>query len=240
MDERLKKYRGIWKEKPVLRAVYADYHRRIAERCKPGLTLEVGGGTGSLKEFDPNLLSTDILPAPWLDVAVDAQALPFADRCVDNIVMLDVLHHIPRPRLLFTEVLRVLRSGGRLVMLEPAITPLSWFFYKTLHQERTDLREDPLTGRSAEEKRDPYDGNTAIASLLFGRHRHRLELAFPSLRIHEVKLLSLFVFPLSGGFRRWSLLPLKWVEALLRVEGAVLGVLGPLMAFRLLAVMERE
>lgn len=65
-----------WEDKPVLREIYFDLYRSIASECQSGLTLEVGGGVGNLKEFLPNVISTDISFAEWLDAVADAQSLP--------------------------------------------------------------------------------------------------------------------------------------------------------------------
>jgi SAM-dependent methyltransferase len=81
--------------------------RRFA-RCRPGQTLEIGGGSGNLMNFMPAVISTDVVPAPWLDAQADAQRLPFAPASFDNIAMFDVLHHLERPRLFFQEAERVL------------------------------------------------------------------------------------------------------------------------------------
>ena len=42
-----------------------------------------------------------------------------ADASLDGIVMTDVLHHIPDCTSLFHEAARVIRPGGRVVMIEP-------------------------------------------------------------------------------------------------------------------------
>jgi len=65
----------------------------------------------------PAVVSTDILPAPWLDALADAQRLPFAAASFDNIEMFDVLHHLDQPRMFLQEAERVLRRGGRIVMV---------------------------------------------------------------------------------------------------------------------------
>src|SRR5258708_5132082 len=116
-DHRLDEYRIIWERKPVLRAIYHDYYQRIVSHTEPGRTLEIGGGSGNLKQYMPDVVSTDILPGSWLDARADAQRLPFRDGTFDNIVLVDVLHHIERPAEFFGESCRVLRRGGRIVMV---------------------------------------------------------------------------------------------------------------------------
>ena len=81
------------------------------------------------------MIATDIQFAPWLDAVADAQHLPFAPGSAANIVMIDVLHHVEFPVAFFREAQRVLRPGGRVVMVEPAITWGSALFYRFLHHE---------------------------------------------------------------------------------------------------------
>ena len=140
----LLEYRHAWQRKPALRAIYADYYRRIAAWARAGATLELGGGSGNLKDHLVDIETTDIQHAPWLDAVADAQALPFRDEGFANVVMFDVLHHIERPRRFLAEVQRVLTPGGRLIVVEPDITPLSGLFYRLFHPEPVDMGEDPL------------------------------------------------------------------------------------------------
>ena len=236
----LDSYRATWRNKAVLRAVYGDYYRRMVKQLNPGPTLELGAGSGQLREHLQDVVLTDIQTAPWLDAAADAQALPFRTACFENIVMLDVLHHVESAPKFFAEAARVLKPGGRIVMLEPAITPLSALFYRYLHPEPVDMEQDPFASPAADPERSPYDANQAIPTLLFRRRRARFEHHFPSFRLLLVRNLSLFVYPLSGGYRRWSLVPAFLVRPLLFAEDGPLVLLGPLMAFRLLVVLERR
>ncbi len=239
MHDDLREYRLTWEGKPVLREIYSYYYRQIVARCRPGRTVEIGGGSGNLKQFLGDVVSTDVLFAPWLDAVADAQALPFADASVDNIVMVDVLHHVPEPRRFLAEAERVLRPGGRVVCVEPGITPVSWLLFKMMHHEPVILNVDPLADQALSSD-DPYDSNQAIPTLLFRRHRARLEETFPTLRVAEASNLSLFAYPLSGGFKDWSLMPAGAVAGVHAVEERLAPIVGRLWAFRLLGVLEKR
>lgn len=236
----LDSYRAVWEQKPVLRTVYNDIFDRIASRTVAGTTLEIGGGIGNLKERIDDLISSDIQFAPWLDLVADAQKLPFADGALSNIVMLDVLHHIEFPALLFREASRVLRPGGRIIMAEPGITLGSRLFYRLLHHEPVRMDADPLLEGSPDRSRDPYDSNQAIPTLLATSHREQFHSKFPDLTISETQWFSFVAYPFSGGFRPWSLMTEPMARAMLWVEKHAEGALGRHLGFRLLTVVEKR
>jgi SAM-dependent methyltransferase len=166
--------------------------------------------------------------------------LPFANGSFANAVMMDVLHHVEYPVRCMQETARVLRPGGRLVICEPAITPLSWPLYKLLHPEPVDMSADPLAEGAITPGRDPYDSNQAIPTLLTGRYRNALARRVPEFELLSVEKFAFAAYPLSGGFRPWSLLPLPLVKPLLAAEWKLRGLLGGLAGFRLLAVYARR
>lgn len=238
--EILQDHREIWQKKPVLKAIYQDFYDRIINHTVSGTTLEIGGGTGNLKEYLPHVISTDIIPSPWLDCVCDAQALPLANNSLSNIVAIDVLHHIERPIRFFKEALRLLRPGGRIILLDPAITPLSWFFYHFLHEEPVILQSNPLEDGPLSPDRKPFDANQAIPTLLFGKHKDSFITAFPDLQIIENSFMSLWCYPLSGGFKPWSLIPSFIINPLLTFEKKVEPYLGSAFGFRILIVLEKR
>jgi SAM-dependent methyltransferase len=233
-------YRSVWERKPVLRVVYDDLFRRIADACAPGVTLEIGGGSGNLAERLPDVLASDIQFAPWLNLVADAQRLPFAADTLGNIVMLDVLHHLEYPLIFFKEAARVLRPGGRVVMIEPAITLGSTLFYRFVHQEPVDMSSDPLATGEPRADRDPYESNQALPTLIATRHRNRFHEAMPSLRIANVEWFSFAVYPLSGGFKSWSLVNAAAARFGLSVERYLEPLLGRALGFRMMLVIEKQ
>jgi SAM-dependent methyltransferase len=235
----LDEYLSVWDRKPILRAVYDDFYDRIATFCASGLTIEIGGGIGNLKRRLPNVVATDIQYAPWLDCVADAQHLPFADGVAANIVMVDVLHHVEFPIRFFREAERLLRPGGRIITVEPAITWGSTLFYRLLHQEPVRISADPLVEGTPNPNRDPYDSNQAIPTLIATRDRERFLRLFPTFRINRVDWFSFLAYPLSGGFKPWTLVPAGLARGLLGIERALEPALGRWMAFRMMLVVEK-
>ena len=233
-------YRSVWDRKPALREVYADIYQHILEAAAPGPILEIGAGPGNFKTFAPAAISTDILPAPWLDVVCDAQRLPFAAGHFASIVMIDVVHHIENPLFFFKEANRVLRSGGRLIFCEPAITPISRWFYRLFHPELVDMSADPLKVDTVSADKDPWDSNQAIPTLLVDRYRDAFAREVPELKLINLDWFSFLAYPLTRGFRPWSLLPAAAARPLLATEWRLRRLFGRLAAFRLLAVYSKS
>ena len=233
-DQRHRSHRDIWRDKAVLREVYGHLYGRIGALCVPGRTVEIGGGSGNFRSFAPEALSLDIVPSPWLDLVADAQALPFADHSVKNLVMVDVLHHIEFPLRFLREASRVLVPGGRVIAVEPGITALSGPFYRLMHEEPVDMSVDPLgDGRPAVDK-DPYSGNQAIPTLLAVRERQRMAKLLPQLPLICTEWLSIAAYPMSGGFQDWSLLTPGLARRLLSIEDRLAPAIGKFCGFRVL------
>jgi SAM-dependent methyltransferase len=241
IDDRQLLHRRVWEQKEAIRLLYRDFHRRLLRQCPPGRIIDIGGGTAHVKELMSDAISVDVLSFPGIDVVADAHNLPFADGTFSGAVMLDVLHHLERPIEFLKEASRVLRPGARLAMLEPAMTPVARPFYRYLHEEPVDLNVDPFAPVSINPERNPFDANQAIPSLLFATSsaREKVERTIPELRVEAVDWLSLFAYPLSGGFRTWSLMPAKLVRHVLAFEQRVPLLLRKRLAFRLMIVLER-
>jgi ubiquinone/menaquinone biosynthesis C-methylase UbiE len=74
-------------------------------------------------------------------VAASADALPFPDAAFDQVVVRDVLHHVPAPSRLLAECRRVLAPGGRVDVLEPnRYNPLVFVHAMLNRAERGELR----------------------------------------------------------------------------------------------------
>jgi SAM-dependent methyltransferase len=238
-DAVLHRHREIWHRKPVLRQLYRDWYQDIAVWLAPGRTVEVGGGTGNLKEYASVVCCTDVVSLPWLDAVTDAQRLPFQTGSLANLVLFDTLHHIENVSLFFDEALRTLKGGGRIIIMDPYISWASWPIYRYLHPEPVDLSQNPLLLTAPQAGRQPFDSNQAIATILFEKELVRFQLSYPGLAVRQVKRLAFFAYPLSGGFEHPALIPPRLVVPTLKLERK-LGWLARLFAFRLFVVLERQ
>jgi SAM-dependent methyltransferase len=238
LADTLREHEQAWNERPLLRRIYRDWFDLIATKLAsvPGKTIELGSGIGRLRDHVPGLVTTDIEPTPWADTVVDAESLPYGDGEVANLVLVDVFHHLPRPAAFLDEAVRALAPQGRVVMVEPYCSPLSSLAYR-LHHERLELDAD---GFAETESDDPLDANLAQTTLAFFRQRSEYDRRWPALPIVESQLLSLLVYPLSGGFTRRPLLPARIYRPLSSLERTVTPLLGRLAAFRCLLVLERQ
>lgn len=236
--ETLRDHERAWNERPLLRRIYRDWFALLASQLArvPGATLELGSGIGQLREFVPDLVTSDVEETPWADLVVDAAQLPFGDGELANIVMLDVYHHLPEPAAFLDEARRTLREGGRVVMLEPHVSPVSGIAYR-FHHERLELDGDGFAGSDSP---DPMDANLAQTTLAFFKQRDEYARRWPELPVVEATLLSFLAYPLSGGFTKRPLLPAALYRPLNAVERALTPALGRFAAFRSLVVLERS
>ena len=125
-------------------------------------------------------------------------------------------------------------------MVEPEISPVSYLFYKFMHPEPVVMNEFPLSDRTFEPHRDPFESNQAIPHLLLTKYRNDFETKFKNLKIIKYQRFSCFSYVLSGGFRNWCLLPFTMAPAVLKLENFITPIIAPIAAFRLLAVIEKQ
>ena len=234
-------YQIRWDKKKVLRKIYKNLGDKMLAESIPGLGLEVGSGISNFKaNFDEKIIRMDVQKAKGLDVVADAHFLPFRDELFSKIFLFDVLHHLDCPLVFFSEANRVLSDRGRIIMIEPGITPISKIFYKMFHQEPVEMNWEPKKNCIPDSNKDPYDSNQAIPTLLFYKYNKMFDELNISFKIVKKNWISLFAYPLSGGFRPWSLIPSFLLKPVLKFEDFLIPIFGPLMAFRLIIVLEKN
>jgi SAM-dependent methyltransferase len=90
----------------------------------PGWLFAEAGCEMYLCELDPNSLASGLVfehprIGPMHRIVCDARLLPFADGAFDFVLCKDFSHHIRDKASLFSEVNRILRPGGLLILIDP-------------------------------------------------------------------------------------------------------------------------
>jgi ubiquinone/menaquinone biosynthesis C-methylase UbiE len=131
--------------RPIERLLLGDSRAWVCSQAG-GRTLEVGVGTGlnlplypepvqlTGIDFSPGMLAIARQRAAELGRAVDlreadAQHLPFSSASFDTVVSTLSLCSVPDEKAAIVEMRRVLRPGGRLLLLDhirPSLRPLRW------------------------------------------------------------------------------------------------------------------
>jgi len=236
--------REIWQRKPQIRLVYERWVRRLRSHLpKQGPIIEVGSGSGVLEGLLPEVIRTDVIRLPWTHCALDCMHMPFLDSSVGAIIGLDLLHHVAEPHAFLHEAARILRPGGRLLFIEPFITPVSYAGYRILHHEGMDLRRYHARGEPGEiaPGKDPWEGNLAMANLVFQRDLRRWGELQPSLAIRQRYIFSFFDFQMAAGFKPYAYVP-HWIFRGLAALDDWLGNAAWFMraaGFRIFIVLER-
>jgi SAM-dependent methyltransferase len=202
-DEIRRRVRG----KPALEALYREVYDEFAAclaRCPPaGGVLEIGSGAGFAREVVPELIASDILPYPGLDVVLDARRLPFGAATLRAILLFNVFHHIPDAGAFLAECERVLRPGARMLIVDPHPGIVGGPILRWIHHEPYDA-----TGGWTFESTGALSGaNTVLCWIVFRRDRAVFERRCPGLSLVRYQPVSPLRYWLSGGLKWWTLLP---------------------------------
>ena len=210
--------RQIIQGKPFLRNFYHDCYLSIAQSLPnhiDGPVIELGSGAGFLKEYIPNLLTSEIIEIPDVDLILDGTNLPFSTNTLRGIVMIDVFHHIPNAASFFSDAAVCIKPGGVIIIIEPWSTPWSRFVYRHLHHEpfELDVKEWKLpTGGPLSQ------ANSALPWIIFERDREKFEKGFPQFQIKEIMLNYPFCYILSGGVSLRSMIPGNMYNVIRKIE----------------------
>ena len=199
-------HRDIILKKPFLKRLYSDWYLIFiikSKEIKNGKYLEIGSGGGFLKDVFPEVITSDILTLPNVDLIFSAEEIPFKENELASIVMLNVFHHIPKPHLFLKEAQRTLIKGGKIIMTEPANSALARFIYKRFHHEPFDEK-----GQREIKAGNPLsNSNQALPYIYFERDLDLFKKDFPSLKINSINYHSPFSYIISGGVSRSAMLP---------------------------------
>lgn len=230
-----------WERKPILRRIYAEFHRRIAAALPANLegkVVELGSGVADISAVIPGCLRTDLFPNPWIDRTENAYQLSFADGTVSSLILFDVFHHLRYPGRALQEFSRVLIRGGRVIIFDPGMSLLGRMVYGPLHPEPLGFRER-ITWDSPDhwtpEMIDYYAAQSNAHRLFV---RREVDLSQLGWKIIEVKRYADISYVLSGGYSRKQLYP-DGLYPLMRAADQLCGILPAIFSTRILAVIQK-
>lgn len=101
-----------------------ELNKFIEENKSDLFTLDIGCSNSPYSKFFPNRIGFDINKGKGVDVVGDAHNQPFNDNEFDIILCTEVLEHLKKPKMAISEVKRVLKPDGKLMLTTRFIFPL--------------------------------------------------------------------------------------------------------------------
>jgi len=187
------------------RELYRDQFKEFPDPAALSI-LEVGSGTSPLKQFVPNVITSDVLDLDYLDLVFDCHDIDMLnalkDESLDVITLTNVLHHLKSPIAFLNAAASKLKPGGKVVATEPFFSLLSTPIFRYLHHEAVDLR---IAEPELMDLHGPLaSANIALPWLIFFRRRDWLERLderydVGSLSVRPFTALS---YMMTGGISR--------------------------------------
>ena len=230
--------RQIIQEKQFLRLIYEKWYMTLKETLPSGCggVVEIGSGAGFLSDFIPDLVTSDVFYNQWTTLVLNGHCLPFADRSLRAIVMIDVLHHLPQVRSFLSNAARCVREGGVIGMVEPWVTPWSKIVFRNFLDEPFYPESHTWEFNEA----GPLSGaNVALPWILFKRDRYFFEHQFPQWRIQRLDPIMPLTYLLSGGVSLRSLMP-AWTFSFWHAIDKALSRLTSMALFAIIVLVRTD
>lgn len=168
--------------------------------------LEIGSGTSPLKQFFPNVVTSDVLNLDYLDLVFDCHEIDKLDAIKDNsldvITLTNVLHHLQRPVAFLNRAAGKLKSGGKIIATEPFFSLISTFIFKYVHHESLDF--EPPEPELYDVQGPLTSANIALPWLVFFEKREwlqRLDKNFDVERL-VIRPFTALSYMATGGISR--------------------------------------
>jgi|LauGreDrversion2_5_1035112.scaffolds.fasta_scaffold00069_4 SAM-dependent methyltransferase len=198
--------------------------------------IELGAGVIPMSSWIKDVSSTDVVESEHLDGVLDATQLDLKDNSINGLFLQNTFHHIPDPSAFFSEALRVLIPGGRIIIVDPNHNLFSRVLYKNLFV--TECFE--INGSWNDASSHAMIGaNQALSHIVFVRDRKKFERENPRLRIIETVTVRCGLrYLLTGGLNFRRIAPKGAFPLLSKLEKR-LSILH-LFAIHWLIVLEKQ
>jgi SAM-dependent methyltransferase len=215
----------------------------MRERMVPGTSLELGSGIGTIKEFIPGIVTSDLVKTDFVDMACSAYDIGSPDQSGKwaNIIAMDMLHHLCRPMDFFRSASAVLEPGGRIVLAEPAATFFGRIFYTLFHQEPIKPSHIKPPFEMQPDNEQGEFANMGMGVSLFRHNRDSCAAALDEMGLETGDLVfrDLLAYPLTGGYSGKQLAPSRVLGAILAMEKFIPQFLFRHLGLRMIIVLEK-
>ncbi len=238
---RLELDRKIMESKPEFLKVVRDIQDVMVRNGKLSesyneLNIELGAGVIPMKSNFPNIKSTDIVSAAHLDGILDATNLDLKDNSIQTLFLQNTFHHLPDPQKFFEESIRVLKKGGRIVIVDPFHNYLSSFMYPILFESETFNKKGSWNDAS---NHAMLGANQALSFIVFKRDVDKFNADNPQLTlIHSEPLPSGLRYLLTGGLNFKKLMPDFFLRLVSVFEKA--GIIPSFLSIHWVIVLEKS
>jgi SAM-dependent methyltransferase len=204
--------------------LYRDQFRDLPNPTTLSI-LEIGSGTSPLKQFVPNVMTSDVLDLDYLDLVFDCHQIDklgmINDRSLDVITLTNVLHHLRSPIAFLNRAATKLKPAGKVIATEPFFSALSTPIFKYLHHESVDFS---ISEPELSDVRGPLaSANIALPWLIFFRRREWLQQLNENFDVATLSTrpFSALSYMATGGISRKLPIPHSLYRALFPVDVAI-------------------
>ena len=204
------------------RNLYGNLFKDIGDPGKMKI-LEIGSGASPLKEFYPNVITSDVLKLPGIDLTFDAHEINrqqyLEDNSLDIIVLTNVIHHLRSPLEFLENADLKLKKGGSILLLEPYFSVLSRFIYFNLHHELSDT--DIKEPRQQNIEGPLSSSNQALPYLIFFKKKEWSEVLSQFYDFNnksDVKYFSSLSYFITGGISRKFPIPFFLYKLFFKID----------------------
>jgi len=135
-----------------------EYYELQSSLVTDASSLVLDHGCGMKKLYHPNVVYYEIVEYASTDVRGIAEQLPFRDNSFDAVVSIAVLEHVREPFKAASEILRVLKPGGKLHVDVPFLQPFHGYpdhYYNMTRSGLLNLFEKDIVVERCEPSHDP-------------------------------------------------------------------------------------
>jgi SAM-dependent methyltransferase len=192
--------------------------------------------------FYPNVITSDVLRLEYVTHVFDCHEIDkyagIDNNSVDIITLTNVLHHLRDPLLFLRKAAVKLKPSGRVVMVEPFFSLVSYPIYRLLHHEPVDFS---MTKPGLDHVEGPLStSNQAVPHMIFfSRPAWRAQLAdCYDLDATLIRFYSSISYMLTGGISRRIPIPPGLYKTLCAIDCRMTSIAPKLFASFFIVTLE--